>query len=81
MTLGTKLAILAVIGVVAFIIELNMVSKGSGNLIVGAMLLAMSITSLVAFGTEDGMKKIPGGRWGFVVLMLVGLLVVVANLV
>ena len=81
MTLGTKLAILAVIGVVAFIIELNMVSKGSGSLIVAAMLLAMSITSLVAFGTEDGMKKIPGGRWGFIVLMLVGLLVVIANLV
>jgi hypothetical protein len=81
MTLGTKLAILAVIGVVALIIELNVVSKGSGNLIVGGMLLAMSITSLVAFGTEDGMKKIPGGRWGFIVLMLVGLLVVIANLV
>ena len=81
MSLGTKLAILAVIGVVALIIELNMVSKGSGNLIVGAMLLSMSITSLVVFGTEDGMKKIPGGRWGFVVLMLLGFLVVVANLV
>jgi hypothetical protein len=79
MKIGTKLAILAVIGVVAYIIELNVISKGSGNLIVGAMLLAMSISSLVAFGTEDGMKKFPGGRWGFGALMLVGLLVVIAN--